>query len=157
MAVARFLSGHPKIDAVNYLGLEDHPLHQLASRYLQLVDSDEHRYGHLMSFNVAGGAPAARRMFDGLQRIWRATDLGRVKSVATIPAISTHSQQGEEGRAMASIPPNMVRLCVGGEHPDDVIADLDQALAAIDGKVTVSVPYEYSVGGASGATAARKE
>lgn len=157
MAVARFLSGHPKIEAVNYLGLEDHPLHALASRYLQLVDSDEHRYGHLMSFNVAGGAPAARRMFDGLQRIWRATDLGRVKSVATIPAISTHSQQGEEGRAMASIPPNMVRLCVGGEHPDDVIADLDQALAAIDGKVTVSVPYEYSVGGASGATAARKE
>ena len=151
MAVARFLSEHPKVDAVNYLGLEDHPLHELASRYLQLVDSGENRYGHLMSFTVAGGAPAARTMFDGLQRIWRATDLGRVKSVATIPAISTHSQQGEEGREMASIPPNMVRLCVGGEHPDDVVADLDQALAAIDGKVAVNVPYEFSTGGASGA------
>ena len=67
-------------------------------------------------------------MFDGLQRIWRATDLGRIKSVATIPAISTHQQQGEKGRELAHIPPNMVRLCVGGEHPDDVIADLDRAL-----------------------------
>ena len=65
-------------------------------------------------------------MFDGLQRIWRATDLGRIKSVATIPAISTHQQQGEKGRELAHIPPNMVRLCVGGEHPDDVIADLDR-------------------------------
>ena len=48
--------------------------------------------------------------------------------MATIPAISTHQQQGEEGRKLAQIPPNMVRLCVGGEHPDDIIADLDQAL-----------------------------
>jgi cystathionine beta-lyase/cystathionine gamma-synthase len=69
--------------------------------------------------------------FDALQRIYRATDLGRIKSVATIPAISTHHQQGEEGRRLAGIPPTMVRLCVGGEHPDDVIADLDQALARI--------------------------
>jgi cystathionine beta-lyase/cystathionine gamma-synthase len=69
-------------------------------------------------------------MFDRLQRIWRATDLGRIKSVATIPAISTHQQQGEEARSLAHIPPNMVRLCVGGEHPDDVIADLDQALSS---------------------------
>jgi cystathionine beta-lyase/cystathionine gamma-synthase len=102
-----------------------------------------------MSFRVKGGAKAARRMFDALQRIWRATDLGRVKSVATIPAISTHQQQGEECRAMADIPANMVRLCVGAEHPDDVIADLDQALAAIDGKVTAGVPAAFSVGGAS--------
>ena len=70
-------------------------------------------------------------MFDNLRRIWRATDLGRIKSVATIPAISTHQQQGEKCREMADIPPNMVRLCVGGEHPDDVIADLDQALNSI--------------------------
>ena len=65
------------------------------------------------------------------ERIWRATDLGRIKSVATIPAISTHQQQGEAGRALAGIPPNMVRLCVGAEHPDDIIADLDQALIKV--------------------------
>ena len=91
------------------------------------------RYGHLLSFCVRGGAEAARTMFDKLQRIWRATDLGRIKSVATIPAISTHQQQGKKGRAMAHIPANMVRLCVGGEHPDDVIADLDRALAKAGG------------------------
>ena len=72
-----------------------------------------------MSFNVKGGAEAAHRVFDRLQRIWRATDLGRIKSVATIPAISTHQQQGEEGRKLAGIPQNLIRLCVGGEHPDD--------------------------------------
>ncbi len=162
--VAKFLDTHPKVDKVNYLGLEKHPLHELASKYLFLVDSEHdsqygkpvNRYGHLMSFEVAGGASAARKMFDGLKRIWRATDLGRVKSVATIPAISTHQQQGEEGRAMADIPANMVRLCVGGEHPDDVIADLDQALAEIDGKVSVAVPPRYSTGGASSAELCRK-
>jgi len=85
-----------------------------------------------MSFCVKGGAPAARRTFDALQRIFRATDLGRVKSVATIPAISTHQQQGEQGRSLAGIPPNLIRLCVGGEHPDDIIADLAQALDAAE-------------------------
>jgi hypothetical protein len=75
--------------------------------------------------------------------------------VATIPAISTHSQQGEEGRKIADIPPNLIRLCVGAEHPDDIIADLDQALSVLDGKqIAVSSP-EYSAGGASSATVRR--
>jgi O-acetylhomoserine/O-acetylserine sulfhydrylase-like pyridoxal-dependent enzyme len=129
--VARFLAGHPKVGRVDYLGLPDHPLHGLARRYLRLVDDGTPMFGHLMSFDIAGSAADARRFFDGLQRIYRATDLGRIKSVATIPAISTHSQQGEEGRKLAGISPTMVRLCVGGEHPDDVIADLDQALGKI--------------------------
>jgi cystathionine beta-lyase/cystathionine gamma-synthase len=97
------------------------------------------RYGHLMSFCVKGDRQNTRTFFDGMQRIWRATDLGRIKSVATIPAISTHQQQGEEGRKLAAIPPNMVRLCVGGEHPDDVIADLDQALNSIKTSTQVSM------------------
>jgi len=136
MTVAKFLETHPKVEKVEYLGLPNHPLHELASKYMWLVDAEHdeqygkpvNRYGHLMSFNVRGGPEPTRRFFDALQRIWRATDLGRIKSVATIPAISTHQQQGEEGRKLAQIPPNMVRLCVGGEHPDDIIADLDQAL-----------------------------
>jgi O-acetylhomoserine/O-acetylserine sulfhydrylase-like pyridoxal-dependent enzyme len=155
--VAEHLVRHPQIEQVDYLGLERHPLHALASRYLFLVDAEHdaqygapvNRYGHLMSFRVKGGASAARRVFDAFQRIWRATDLGRIKSVATIPSISTHSQQGEEARRMADIPPNLIRLCVGAEHPQDTIADLDQALAAATGKHTVSVPSAYSVGGAS--------
>mgnify|MGYP006280610067 CR=1 FL=1 len=160
MKVAEFLQQHKNINRVDYLGLEDHELHQLAKKYLILADSEHdenygkkvNRYGHLMSFQVKGGAKAARDVFDAFGMIWRATDLGRVKSVATIPAISTHSQQGEEGRKLASIPDNLVRLCVGGEHPDDIIEDLDKALSVLDGKkVQFSAP-EYSAGGASSAT-----
>jgi cystathionine beta-lyase/cystathionine gamma-synthase len=64
--------------------------------------------------------------------IWRATDLGRIKSVATIPAISTHQQQGETGRTLANVPGNLIRLSVGAEHPADIIADLDQAFSRLD-------------------------
>ncbi len=139
MKVAEFLAHHPAVESVQYLGLPDHPMHELAKRYLFLVDAEHddqygrpvNRYGHLMSLCVKGGHQAARQAFDGLERIWRATDLGRIKSVATIPAISTHQQQGIEGRKRAGIPDNLIRLCVGGEHPDDVIADLDQALSRV--------------------------
>ncbi|MBF0431449.1 MAG: O-acetylhomoserine aminocarboxypropyltransferase/cysteine synthase [Fibrobacteria bacterium] len=136
MEISQFLEGHPDIESVHYLGLPTHPLHDLASKYMWLVDAEHdaqygmpvNRYGHLMSFCVKGGVPKTRKFFDNLQRIWRATDLGRIKSVATIPAISTHQQQGEAGRKLANIPPNMVRLSVGAEHPTDIIADLDKAL-----------------------------
>jgi O-acetylhomoserine/O-acetylserine sulfhydrylase-like pyridoxal-dependent enzyme len=131
MEVARYLASHHRVEEVDYLGLPGHPLHPCASRYLRMVDSDEPTFGHLMSFTIKGSAADTRTFFDALKRIYRATDLGRIKSVATIPAISTHSQQGEEGRKLAGIPPTMVRLCVGAEHPADVIADLDQALAKI--------------------------
>ena len=93
MKVAQFLQKHPQVESVAYLGLSDHPLHELASKYMWLVDAEYddaygkpvNRYGHLMSFCVKGGAEGARDFFDGLKRIWRATDLGRIKSVATSP------------------------------------------------------------------------
>lgn len=163
MKVAKFLAQHKHIEKVDYLGMEDHPLHTLAKKYMTLVDSEHddlygekvNRYGHLMSFRVKGGAQATRDVFDGMQRIWRATDLGRIKSVATIPAISTHQQQGEEARELADIPPNLVRLCVGAEHADDTIADLDQALSVLDGKKVSYTSPEYSAGGASSAKLAK--
>ncbi len=132
--VAEFLSQHPRVYQVDYLGLPSFRFHKLAKQYMKLVDSDDgkgnevNRYGHLMSFRVDGPPENARRAFDKFKIIFRATDLGRVKSVATIPAISTHQQQGEEARRMADIPPQLIRLCVGAEDPDDIIADLDQAL-----------------------------
>lgn len=158
--VAEFMESHPSIEGVDYLGLQSHPLHELAARYMFLVDSeyDElygkkvNRYGHLMSFRVKGGRQDTRKVFDAFQRIYRATDLGRIKSVATIPAISTHSQQGEEGRKLAGIPDNLIRLCVGGEHPDDIIKDLDQSLETLNGKKIYFTSPEYSAGGASSAT-----
>jgi len=163
MAVAKFLEQHKHIEGVDYLGLESHPLHELASKYLVLVDSEfddiynkkVNRYGHLMSLRVNGGAQATRDVFDAFQRIFRATDLGRIKTVATIPAISTHSQQGEDGRIEAGISSNLIRLCVGAEHPDDVIKDLDQALSVLDGKKITSTSPEFSAGGASSATLTR--
>ncbi len=135
--VAEYLAKHPRIYQVDYLGLPSYRLHPLAKRYMSLVDSNDgqgrevNRYGHLMSFRVDGPPENARKVFDAFKIIYRATDLGRIKSVATIPAISTHQQQGEEARRNADIPPQLIRLCVGGEAPDDIIADLDQALKVL--------------------------
>ncbi len=157
--VAEFLASHPHIEGVDYLGLKSHPLHELASQYMYLADSEfdprynekVNRYGHLMSFRVKGGAANTRKVFDAFHRIFRATDLGRIKSVATIPAISTHSQQGEEGRKLANIPDNLIRLCVGAEHPDDIIRELEQSLETLNGKQYHFTSPEFSAGGASSA------
>lgn len=135
--VAEYLGGHPRVSLVDYLGLPHFRYHELAKRYMKLADSNDgqgnevNRYGHLMSFVVDGPPESARKVFDQFKLICRATDLGRIKSVATIPAISTHQQQGEEARQMAGIPPQMIRLCVGAEDPEDIIADLEQALATL--------------------------
>ncbi len=135
--VAEYLSHHPKVYQVDYLGLESFSLHNLAKKFMKLVDSDDgkgkevNRYGHLLSFRVDGPPQNARKVFDNLKIIFRAGDLGRIKSIATIPAISTHLQQGEEARKKADVPPQMIRLCVGAENPDDIIADLDQALGSL--------------------------
>ena len=134
LTVARFLEAHPKVEAVRYPGLPGDEGHAVASRYLWLVDGDAdgrevNRFGHLMGFRVRGGPRAARRVFDGLRMVWRATDLGKVKSVATIPMISTHQQQGDSGRDLAAIPGDLIRLSTGGEHPDDLMEDLDRALS----------------------------
>jgi O-acetylhomoserine/O-acetylserine sulfhydrylase-like pyridoxal-dependent enzyme len=145
MQVAQYLEGHDQIDRVAYPGIASMAGHDIAARTMWLADgaddygSEVNRYGHLLSFEVKGGAAAARKVFDGFEMIWRATDLGRIKSVATIPAISTHQQQGDEGRALASLPPNLIRLNVGGEHPNDIIADIERALGALDGRTSYSL------------------
>ena len=144
MKVAEFLESHPAVSQVDYLGLESNPKHKLAKKYLKLVDSDNgkgkelNRYTHLMSFRVNGTAADTRKVFDRFRLIIRATDLGRIKSVATIPAISTHQQQGEEARKCADIPPTMIRLSVGAEDPQDIIADLDSALSVVRTKPRAS-------------------
>jgi O-acetylhomoserine/O-acetylserine sulfhydrylase-like pyridoxal-dependent enzyme len=151
LRVAEFLAQHPAVEAVQYPGLATAAEHEIASHYMVLADGEDdygepvNRYGHLLSFTVAGGAAAARRVFDELRLIWRATDLGRIKSVATIPAISTHQQQGEAGRSLANVPGNLIRLSVGGEHPVDVSADLDQALGKAAGRASQQVHRVPSV------------
>lgn len=127
-AVVNFLKTHPKVEKIDYLGLEDHKHHTLAKKYMKLVDSDIPMFGHLMSIYIKGDLLNTRQLFDKLNLFRRATDLGRTKSIATICAISTHQQQGEEGQKRAGIPGNLVRLCIGGEDPQDIINDLKQAL-----------------------------
>jgi O-acetylhomoserine/O-acetylserine sulfhydrylase-like pyridoxal-dependent enzyme len=135
--IAEWLAAHDHVESVLYPGHAPFPGHDVAARTMWLADGDlDHgepvnRYGHLLSFTVKGGAQAARDVFDRFEMVWRATDLGRIKSVATIPAISTHQQQGEDGRALAALPADLIRLNVGAEHPDDIIADLDQALGVL--------------------------
>jgi O-acetylhomoserine/O-acetylserine sulfhydrylase-like pyridoxal-dependent enzyme len=132
--IAEALARHPAVEAVAYPGLAAHPGHDVAARDMWLADGDAegrpvNRYGSLMGFRVKGGREAARAAFDRLELVWRATDLGRVKTIATIPMISTHQQQGPEGREIAAIPDDLIRLSVGGEHPADILDDLDQALS----------------------------
>ncbi len=134
MTVAQYLGSNPAVESVQYPGLPGFPGYETAVRYMELVDasgSEAARFGYLLSFNVRGGAAAARQVFDRLQMIFRATDLGRVKSVATIPMISTHQQISGSDKDIAGLQPNLIRLSVGLEHPDDIIADLAQALSLV--------------------------
>ncbi|NOZ08764.1 MAG: O-acetylhomoserine aminocarboxypropyltransferase/cysteine synthase [FCB group bacterium] len=135
LKVARWLEEYPEVDRVHYPGLSSYHAHDLARKYMQLADTDENQFGYLMAFEVreqgANQSVNTRKFYDALEMIWRATDLGRVKSVATLNAISTHQQQGEEGRKLASVKPNTVRLSIGLEDPADIIADLERALKII--------------------------
>ncbi len=135
MKLAKFLEAHPKINKVYYPGLKSYPSHNLAKKYMRLVDSNENKYGYMLAAEIkeetSNGHINTHRFYDALEMAWRATDLGRVKTVATLNAISTHQQQGEEGRALSSIKPSTCRISCGIENSDDIIADIAQALDAI--------------------------
>lgn len=135
MQVATYLENHPKISKVHFPGLTSFKAHAIAKKYMFLADSDQNKYGFMMAVeikeNSAMESVNARKFYDALKMIWRATDLGRVKTVATLNAISTHQQQGEEGRKLAEIIPSTCRISVGIENAEDIISDLEQALAKI--------------------------
>ena len=135
LKTAQFLEAHPKVDKVHYPGLASYHAHELAKKYMKLADSDQNKFGYMLAVEIKedkiGDSTNSRKFYDALKMIWRATDLGRVKTVATLNAISTHQQQGEEGRALASIKPNTCRIACGVEHADDIIYDIGQALESI--------------------------
>ncbi|WP_306345189.1 trans-sulfuration enzyme family protein [Rhizomonospora bruguierae] len=134
LSVAQHLAASDRVAEVFYPGLPTHRSHGIAKRDMWLVDSDVNgreavnRFGFLLCFRPVGGVRAAREFLDRLNLIWRANNLGQVKSTATIPAIGTHKQVAESGPESAPVPADMVRLSVGLEHLDDIIADLTQAL-----------------------------
>jgi cystathionine gamma-synthase len=119
-AVARYLADHPRVAQVYYPGLESHPGHAVALRQMR-------GFSGMVSFEVQGGHEAARSFVRALRVITSAVSLGGVESLVEIPHDMTHEVM--QGTPMA-ISPALVRLSVGLEHADDLIADLDQALAA---------------------------
>ena len=121
--VAEFLRSHPMVKWVNYAGFSDSPYHHMAQKYLR------GRACSLMSFGIEGGFPAAVKFYDALGLILRLVNLGDAKSLACHPASTTHRQMMEQEQRAAGVFPEMIRLSIGIEHIDDILADLDQALA----------------------------
>ena len=125
LKVAQYLEKHPKVKWVNYGGLSSHPQHALVQKYLGGKASG------ILSFGVQGGIEAGARLIDALQLITRMINIGDAKSLACHPASTTHRQLNAEELASAGVSEDMIRLSVGIEHADDIIADLEQALVAI--------------------------
>ncbi|HVY61855.1 MAG TPA: PLP-dependent transferase, partial [Planctomycetota bacterium] len=123
LALARALEGDRRIAWVRYPGLPSHPDHAVAARLL------ERGSGSMVAFD-AGSLARARAFFDALRVVKRAASLGAVESLASLPLLSSHRDVPPAERAAQGIPDGLVRLSVGIEDPDDLLADLDRGLAA---------------------------
>jgi O-acetylhomoserine (thiol)-lyase len=123
MAVAEYLQGHDKVEWVNFGGLESDPNHALAQKYCGGVPAS------LLTFGITGGFDAGVRFYDSLAMIKRLVNIGDTKTLACHPASTTHRQLNETEQLAAGVTPETMRLCVGIEHIDDIIADIEQALA----------------------------
>jgi O-acetylhomoserine (thiol)-lyase len=122
--VADFLRKDPGVAWVNYAGFPDSPHYALAQKYLS------GRACSLLTFGIKGGFEAAKNFYDALRLITRLVNLGDAKSLACHPASTTHRQMSAEEQRKAGVKPEMIRLSIGIEHIDDIIADLSQALQA---------------------------
>ncbi len=129
LAIARHLQQHPKVEWVRYAGLSDHPDHALVQR------QSGGKASGILSFSLKGDGSdpraAGARFLDALELFTRLVNIGDARSLATHPASTTHRQLNAEELAKAGVTEGMVRLSVGIEHIDDLIADLDRALAAV--------------------------
>jgi O-acetylhomoserine (thiol)-lyase len=125
LAVAKYLQKHPKVQWVNYAGLESSPSHALAQKYMG------GRASGILTFGVAGGRAGGAKFQDALQLFTRLVNIGDAKSLACHPASTTHRQLSPAELEKAGVTEDTVRLSVGIEHVDDLIADLEQALAAV--------------------------
>jgi O-acetylhomoserine (thiol)-lyase len=123
LQVANYLKQHKLVDAVNYAGLPADPYHELAQKYCNGTPAS------LLTFEIKGGFDNAVKFYDQLQLFKRLVNIGDAKSLACHPASTTHRQMTGPEQAMAGVTPGMIRLCVGIEHVDDIIEDLEQALA----------------------------
>ena len=124
--VAEFLRRDRRVEWVNYAGFADSPYHALAQKYLG------GRACSLMTFGIKGGFEAGKQFYDALKLVKRLVNMGDAKSLACHPASTTHRQMSVDEQHKAGVSPEMIRLSVGIEHVDDIIADLDHALDATD-------------------------
>ena len=123
LAIAEFLAGHPRVASTYYPGLADHPGHAVARRQMR-------GFGGMLSFEVAGGLEAGRRLLEAVRLVTHAVSLGGVETLAVHPASTTHAPLTPEERRRADISDGLIRLSVGLEEPADLIDDLRGALAA---------------------------
>ena len=122
LKVAQFLEAHPAVAWTLYPGLPSHPSHTLAQRYFQ------HGYGAIVGFGIKGGLAAGKRFVNSVKLFSLLANIGDSKSLVIHPASTTHSQLTEEEQRATGVTADFVRLSVGVEHIDDILADLDQAL-----------------------------
>ena len=122
IAVANFLNSHPRVEHVYYPGLADHPQHELAKR-------QQSGFGAMLSFDLAEGRPAVETVLERLRMFQLAESLGGVESLIEYPDTMSHASMSESARREAGISEKTLRVSVGIEHPDDLIADFAQALA----------------------------
>ena len=124
LAVARYLHAHPKVERVNYPGLDDHPQHALACRQMS-------GHGGLLSFVAPGGMPGAATVMNSFKLVVHAVTFGTSRSICMHPPTITHEHMTPVERKAAGIDDGLIRFSVGLENPEDIIADLEQALAEV--------------------------
>ena len=122
--VAEFLETHEQVAWVNFAGLPSHPDHAMAQKYMGGKASA------IMSFGVKGGEAAAVKFIDALQLLYRLVNIGDAKSLACHPATTTHRQLNADEMEKVGVSKDLIRLSIGIEHIDDILADITQALAA---------------------------
>jgi O-acetylhomoserine/O-acetylserine sulfhydrylase len=122
LALARWLEQHPRVESVNYPGLESSPSYQLAKKYFK------RGAGSMLSFIVRGNKEAANRLVNRLQLVSHLANVGDAKTLIIQPSVTTHQQLSDEAQIAAGVLPSQLRVSVGIEHIDDIIADFEQAL-----------------------------
>ncbi|WP_151898229.1 PLP-dependent transferase [Streptomyces sp. C8S0] len=135
LAVARHLEEHAGVAEVFYrdwraTGRTGLPGGTCGWSTASWTGEAENRFGFLLCFRPAGGVRVAHEVMDRLGLIWRANNLGQVRSTATIPGATTHKQAADADPGRSPVPPDMIRLSIGIEHLEDLVRDLDQALQA---------------------------
>ena len=125
LAVAQWLSGHPRVTWVNYPGLEAHPSHALARRYLG------GHFGGLIGFGIQGGLEAGRKFIDGVKLLSHVANIGDARTLVIHPASTTHQQLTPEEQRATGVTEDYVRLSIGLEDVEDIQADIDQALKGL--------------------------